>query len=841
MRVSRHRSGPSGIPHPAVSRSAMAYAVWLAVGSVGLGMALPPSALAQPPAPTQAARQAYAIPAGPLAPALRSLAGTANILLTFTAKQTDGKTTSGINGHYTPEEALAALLAPSGLQPVRLDNGGYVLRALPLATERAQTQSGEASTLTTVQVTAKASSDNGEDLPAAYAGGQVARGARAGLLGNTKVMDTPFNTTSYTAELMENQQAITVADVLANDPSVRTVSYALTNAAAGGDIFMIRGLSVQDSILLDGVPGIISGRAGSAEIAERIELLKGPNALLNGMAAGAGGAVGGAINIVPKRADDEPLTRMTTTYMSDSNVAGHLDLGRRFGEDKQWGIRFNGIYRNGDTATAEQSVELGSASIGVDYRGSQLRASLDAGHQTMNNRAPQGAAGFGIADGVEVPSAPKATDRIAQSWEYSKSRTNFALAKAEYDISPQWMVYGAVGGSDTSSRYLSTDIMVNDSVGNATATVYYWPNWTQYQVAQGGVRGTLYAGDVKHQLNMNASYLKNDSGYTASYYGFTSYDTNIYQPVTVSAPSLAGFSSNPPKTNSLQLPSLALSDTISFLDDRIALTLGGRYQRVKSITYDTSGAGTGDTVYQKQAVTPVLAVVVKPMRNLSLYGNYIEGLIQGDTAPVGVTNAGQTFPPIKVKQREIGAKYDFGSFGTTLSLFEIQRPSGLSVANADGTSTYRMNGEQRNRGVELNLFGESARNVRWLGGLAYTDARLTKTDSGTYDGKVAPNVPRWQLNLGVEVDVPSLAGLTLSTRMLSTSSQYIEQSNVRGIPGWTRWDIGARYKTHAFGKPLMLRASVNNLFNRDYWASGSGNWIYLGQPRTVMLSASVDF
>ncbi|TDY89187.1 UNVERIFIED_ORG: iron complex outermembrane receptor protein [Herbaspirillum seropedicae] len=772
-----------------------------------------------------------AISAQPLGSALNALSAATGIPIAFPPALVAGKNAAAVQGSLTPRAALTQLMNNSGLE-VQQVNGTFVIRAAGTAQQSAAPLP---------QVVVKAAAENEENLPAAYAGGQVARGSRAGLLGNTSIMDTPFNTTSYTSTLMENQQAITVADVLANDPSVRTVSYGLTNSAAGGEVFMIRGLSVQDSILFDGVPGIMSGRAGSAEIAERVELLKGPNALLNGMAPGAGGAVGGAINIVPKRADDEPLTRVTTTYMSNSNLAGHLDLGRRFGEDKQWGIRFNGSYRNGNTATAEQSVELGTAVLGLDYRGSQLRASLDLGHQTMNNNAPQGSAGFGIGDGVEVPSPPSATARIAQSWENTKSRSNFVLAKAEYDLSPQWMIYGAVGGSETQSRYLSTDITVNDSQGNGTANVYFWPNWSRNQVVQGGLRGTVFTGSVKHRLNLSATYLKSDSGYTSSYYGFTSYDTNIYQPVTVAAPSLEGFSSNPPKTNSLQLPSLALSDTLSFMDERIALTLGGRYQRVKSITYDTSGTGTGDTVYQKQAVTPVLAVVFKLMPNLSLYGNYIEGLIQGDTAPVGTTNAGQMFPPVKVKQREIGTKYDFGSFGTSLSLFEIQRPSGFSVANADGTSTYQISGEQRNRGVELNLFGELARNARLLGGLAYTDARLTKTDSGTYDGNVAPNVSRWQLNLGGEYDVPALAGLTLSTRMISTSSQYIEQSNVRSIPGWTRWDIGARYTTRAFDKPMVLRASVNNVFNRNYWSSSSGNWIYLGQPRTVVLSASVDF
>lgn len=818
----------SGSPEAAL-RPAMLAAHLCMIGPVLGALAWPAQGWAQPAEAGQV--RSYDIPAGSLNAVLNRFAEEAGVLLSAPGNLTAGKTSAGLRGDYGVQAGLAALLAGKGLEAVRQSNGAYALRTVPAPA------SGAAPVLPAVTVTAAGVSG---EPPVAYAGGQVARGGRLGLLGNRDVMDTPFNATSYTAELMENQQAITVADVLANDPSVRTVSYGLTNAAAGGEIFMIRGLSVQDSILFDGLPGIISSRAGAAELVDRVEILKGPNALLNGMAVGAGGAVGGAINLVPKHAEDKPLTRLTTTYMSDGNVGGHLDVGRRFGEDNQWGIRFNGLYRDGATATAGQSVEFGAAVIGLDYRGATLRASLDAGHQTMNNEAPQGAAGFGVDDGVPIPRPPQARRQIAQDWEYSRSRSNYLLAKAEYDVAPDWTLYGAFGGSRTQSRYLSTDLFITDAAGNAQATVYYWPNWVENRVAQAGVRGAFDTGAFRHQVNLNATYLTSDTGYTNAYYGFSQFNTNIYHPVTVERPSTAGFASNPPQTNSLQLPSVALSDTISWLDERVSITLGARYQRVKNVGTDT-GIGVASATYDKQAITPALAAVFKPLPDLSIYGNYIEGLIQGDTAPMGTTNAGQMFAPIKVKQREVGAKYDFGRFTTTVSLFQIEKPSGLAIANGDGTSTYRVGMEQRNRGVELNVFGEAARGLRLLGGVAYIDPRLTKTEGGAYDGKRAPNVSRWQLNLGGEYDLPALPGLTLTARMTSTSEQYLDQANTRSIPGWTRWDFGARYATRAWDRPLVLRAGINNAFGRNYWSGSSSNWLYLGQPRTVTLSATMDF
>ncbi|MFL9924105.1 TonB-dependent receptor [Herbaspirillum lusitanum] len=778
----------------------------------------------------QVAVRSFDVPAGPLASTLNRLADQANLLLSVPTSVTAGKNSPGVRGKYSVDGAFQAALEGTGLQAARQADGTFAV--IPVSTALPA-----GATLPTVQVNASAEVSG---LPAPYAGSQVARGSRAGLLGNKDVLDTPFSTISYTAELMENQQAITLADVLANDPAVRSVSYGLTNAAGAGDSFLIRGFSIQNSVLFDGIPGIAPSRTLPVETAERIEVLKGPNALLNGMAPGAGGSVGGAINMVPKRADDQPLTRVTASYMSDGIVGGHLDLGRRFGEENQWGVRFNGSYRNGNTPTEGQSVELSVATIGIDYRGRELRVSLDAGHQTLNNKAPQGSGGFGIDDAIAVVSAPAGSTRVAQDWEFSRTRSSYLLLKGEYDINPDWSIYGAAGGSNNTFSYLSTDTYVSDAQGNAQATVYYWPDWYNYRVVQGGIKGKFNTGGIRHQINLGATYLKKDHGYTTDYYGFTSFATNIYNPPSVAAPSLAGFSSDPAKTDTLELPSVALSDTLSFLDDRIALTVGARHQRVKFIAYDTA-TGAGTTTYDQSALTPVLAAVFKLQPNWSVYGNYIEGLGQGDTAPVGTTNAGQVFPPIKTKQREIGTKYDLGRFMATASLFQVQKPSGLSVANGDGTYTYRVSGEQRNRGLELSFYGEVARGVRLLGGATYTDPRLTGTDGGANDGKMAANVSRWQLNLGGEYDPASLPGITLSARAISSSSQYLDEANTRSIAGWTRWDIGARYKTIIAGKSTVFKAGIQNLFNRSYWASGSGSWLYVGQPRVVSLSASVDF
>ena len=117
----------------------IARAVSLAVCSLALYPAMPALAQAQAANAQQAGamRLAYDIPAGPLAPALRSLASAANVLLSYTPDQASGKSTAGLQGQYTPQAALAVLLAGTGLQAVELEAGSYVLRAAPAVASKA--------------------------------------------------------------------------------------------------------------------------------------------------------------------------------------------------------------------------------------------------------------------------------------------------------------------------------------------------------------------------------------------------------------------------------------------------------------------------------------------------------------------------------------------------------------------------------------------------------------------------------------------------------------------------------------------------------------------------------
>ncbi|PII39411.1 hypothetical protein T190_06015 [Sinorhizobium meliloti CCBAU 01290] len=119
------------------------------------------------------------------------------------------------------------------------------------------------------------------------------------MLGNRPVLQTPFSITALTSKLIRDQQAQSVADVTLNDPSVRQDAPAFSER----DSFFIRGFSVTNlDTLYDGLPYLTNPRRSFLEGIERVEILKGPTALVNG----GMGRVGGTLNLVPKRATDEP-------------------------------------------------------------------------------------------------------------------------------------------------------------------------------------------------------------------------------------------------------------------------------------------------------------------------------------------------------------------------------------------------------------------------------------------------------------------------------------------------------------------------------------------------------
>lgn len=643
-------------------------------------------------------------------------------------------------------------------------------------------------------------------------------------------MNTPFNQTSYTAELIQNQQARTIGDVLANDPSTRVVS----TAGGGQDVYFIRGFYYDPGDLaLNGLYGIAPFYSTAANFVERVEVLKGPSALLTGMPPG--GAVGGSINLITKKALPYDLTQLTMGYISKSQFGAQLDISRRYGEFKEYGIRYNGGYRSGATAIDNQTDEFANSHIGVDYTGERLRVSADVGTQANNlNPATRFVSFLGTV--VPIPQAPRAESNFIVPWATWRTKDSFASVKAEVDVTEWATVYGAIGYHDSKIDAISVAPVITNANGNYQANALRLQSEFRTTSGEVGVRANVDTGPVNHALNVNfsATDRPNDNIFSAG----TPVLSNIYNPVAVPQQN----PSNVLVRNLLttKLSSVGFADTMSILDKRVQFTAGVRRQTVGQDTFNVINGAS--TTYEQSVWSPAFALLIKPVEQLSLYANYIEGLQPGSAVGGTFANAGQVFPPFQSKQTEVGAKVNFGRVTTTFSLFQIAQPALVAVA-ALPLPTQELAGEQRNRGFEMNVFGEVTPDFRLLGGIAFIDGRLTKTAGGLQDGNKAVGVANINLNIGAEWDTPFLRGLTLTGRTIYTSEQFVNTANTQILPEWVRFDLGARY---AFvspwnGKPIVVRAAVENVANNGYWSSAYNGVVARGAPRTYLVSTTFNF
>lgn len=755
----------------------------------------------------------YHITPGPLGATLSSFAVDAGIALSFLPALTEGLTSPGLSGSYSTEEAVTRLLAGSGLEMVLREDGSYTL------IQRRVTLS---------QTTVSATEQRADSLPPAYSGGQVAVGGRLGMLGNSDVMDAPFSVSTYTAALIKDQQATTVGDLLERDSSVRSTGQT------GGivDSFFIRGFPVGEGNLgelaFDGVYGVASNYRVFTEYAERIEVVKGPGALLYGMSPNS--AVGGVINVVPKRSLDEDLTRYTASYAQDAHVGNRIDISRRFGDERRFGLRLNGGVQQGNTVIDAQSREVGIGALSLDYQGERLRGSLDLISQEEEFDAASRP--FLIAPGVAIPNAANGRTNVSQDWGWSRTRDKSALFSGEYDLSDSLTLFAHAGGGKSAVARMSdqTPKIIN-AAGDTDSTPGYYRFEVQRYTVDAGARVRFDTGPVSHSTVVQASRYRDEL--SRGIISGASVLSNIYHPIDRPKPSIA--KPDAPKVSATELSGVAIADTLSVLDQRVQVTVGLRQQRIQSNNYNSAGAVT--TAYDDGKTTPLFGVVLKPWQHVAFYYNYLEGLSKGDVAPSNAANAGEIFAPYVSKQHEVGVKLDYGTFMSTLALFQIEKPSGELAAGR-----FSVQGEQRNRGLELNLFGEVAQGTRLLAGVTLLDAQLTQTGIAANRGNRPVGVPEVQANLWGEWDTPWVEGLTLTSGAIYTGSQYVDQANTQRLDPWTRIDVGARYSTRIAERPTTFRATVQNLFDRQYW-SGVASYGAFSQasPRTLLLSATVDF
>ena len=675
-----------------------------------------------------------------------------------------------------------------------------------------------------------------------------------GVLGKANAFTAPITVVNYDEQALNNTEARTLVDAVSKkDASVWQFggeSNTLTGLYFRGYQLDSRQFSVNGLAGMYGTQGTASVQVGSAQ------LIKGASTAVNGM--DPEGAVSGSVNIETKKAADEGNRKIGLGWFSNNRAQGTFDLGQRFGENKEFGVRANGKLRHGDTPRHGYNEDNKEFALNADYRGEKLRVAFDsiyAKRKTNGGRARM--QDIQNANG-RLFDVPEGKVNLAPSWQAQNTRGQTNMLTFEWDAFENAQITGGIGynnaryyGNFASPTVTSSGLTYNS--GRARLTDQRFKTLSMNLTA----RGEFETGPVSH--NWSAAFDRIDRKRT-TYQGARQTKSSVIDPSLDIPTQLAKLDSNlgsawsatPSLDTVIKVNSLAVSDTLGFADNKYRLTLGGRFQAVEQKN-KLNGRKADASRF-----SPMLMAAWVPQPDLVVYGNYMEDLEPSDIRTDDDGHVTMADPRVS-RQFEVGVRKNWGDFVTTLNAFQIKRPgywrgnttSGTDFAarkNAGLTYSGSEQGMERSRGIEFNTYANLLnKTLRPSFGLMYLQS--TVKDYPNFADNLVNGVqvanPRVIAKAGVEWDTPFVKGLTLNGNVSYFGKSYQDTQKQYAFPSYTLVDVGARYKTKLGKNTLTVSSSVENLFNKNYWQVQRGQYdrsfAVVGMPRTYWLKAELDF
>jgi iron complex outermembrane receptor protein len=666
---------------------------------------------------------------------------------------------------------------------------------------------------------------------------------------------TPMQLNAYGAAQLDDAGITAIGGLTRLDASLGDAY----NAVGYWSIIAARGYTLDNrfNYLRDGLP-INAETALALDNKDRIEVLKGTS----GIQAGSS-APGGLVNLVVKRPTGTVRTARID-WTQPGSWTGAIDLGERFGSEGQFGLRLNAALSRIDPMQRHAQGRRQLWSLAGDWQlgpDTLLQAEFESSHQSqpsvtafsmLGNTVP---AASGTDPRTNLNDQPwtqpvvldgrtaslRLQQRLAADWTFTvhamqqrlKSDDRTAFPYGVYDanyLCAQWCNRFAPDGSFTYWQYVSD----NESRTSSALSL--------------ALAGKARTGRVEHTLEagvLTSRYRGRFQDQVFDIAGDGNVADNRVVPPSPGTPA--------PNTNRDEHSTEVFVRDAMQLAPRLQLWAGLRHTRLQRRSELTSPGSDGTlapTAYSQAQTLPWLALAhpLGARPGTIVYASWGQGL-ESDVAPNRslYTNRGQALPALKSRQVEAGIKHESTRWDAALTLFDIDRPQAadLGECNADATCTRAPDGGDRHRGVEASGALRSAAWV-WQGSAMWLQARRHGSVQPGVNGQRPTNVPATTLRLGAEYRVTALPGLALLGNLSAESSRVVlpDDQGVR-IPGWSRIDLGARWRQSLGATTLVWRVGIDNVTDRRAWKESpyqfSHVYLYPLAPRTWRASVQAAF
>jgi catecholate siderophore receptor len=644
----------------------------------------------------------------------------------------------------------------------------------------------------------------------------------------TPLRDVPQAVTVVTNEQISDMSMQGMADIVRYMPGIGAAS-----GEGNRDTPILRGNSSTADFLIDGVRDDVQYFRDVYNV-ERVEAIKGPNAMVFGR-----GGVGGVINRVTKQPDWRRVREASMQLGSWSNRRFTADVGDQLGAGAAY--RLNGLFE--DSGSFRDGVMLKREGVNPTVAFSAGSSTMiRAGYEYFHDKrtADRGVPSF---NGQPLPTAPGAFFGNADA-SVSEATVNGVNATIEHEFGAGAMLRSHTRAAHYDKLYQNVYPVSVNAAGTTVSIQGYNNGMVRTNVFnQTDVMWSRRAAGLTHRLvagvevgRQQTENLRNTAFFTSISPTTTVLNLPVSQPTTT-----LGMVFQPSATdaNNQGVATVAagyVQDQVRF-GRHIEAVAGVRFDRFDvDFVNNRSGAefSTADNL-----VSPRLGLIYKPSEPMSIYSSYslsYQPRAGEQLSSLNLNN--QALDPEVFSNYEVGAKWDVRpALEVSAAVYRLDR-SNVSVPNpVDPTQSILVDG-QRTNGVELGVTGSITPSWSVLGGYAYQDARILRTQSATVQaGATLAQVPDHSYSVWNRYQLTERVGAGLG--VIHRGAVFAATDNTVVLSAFTRADVAVFLRVT---KALRGQVNVENLFDTAYFAAANGNNnLAPGSPRAIRFALTTQF